>query len=136
MFAGEILVVDCFEAGVFNVGIDLGGGNAGMPKHGLYGPQIRSMIQQMGRERMPEHMWRDGLGNPGSSRAIFKHFPKILPTHGPTQPGEKQRRRRPFFDKARTSGLQILRNQFACLIADRHNSLLIALAGRLQKPHF
>ena len=76
--------MDFFETGVFDMGIDLCGGDAGMAQHHLNRPKIRSMIQQMGGKRMPEHVRRDGFANPGSSRAVLEDFPKTLSAHGPT----------------------------------------------------
>lgn len=51
--------MDFFEAGVLDMGVDLRGGNAGMAQHHLDRSQIRPMIQQMGRKRMPEHVRRE-----------------------------------------------------------------------------
>ena len=45
-----------FKTGVLNMGVNLGGGNTGMAQHRLDGPQIGPMIQQVGGERMPEHV--------------------------------------------------------------------------------
>lgn len=36
--------MDLFEAGVLNMGVDLGGGNTGMPQHHLNRSKICSMI--------------------------------------------------------------------------------------------
>ena len=56
MFAGEIRVVDFFQASVLDVSIDLGGGNTGVAEHSLYGSQIRAVIQEVSGERMAKHM--------------------------------------------------------------------------------
>ena len=67
MFAGEVLVVDFFEAGLLDMGVDLGGGDAGMAQHGLDGPQIRAMVQQVGGEGMAKHMGEYALGDARSN---------------------------------------------------------------------
>ena len=85
---------------------------------------------------MSKHMRRNGLGNPGSNGTILEDFPKTLPGHRSTQPGQKQCRRRSLINKGWTSELQIVRNQFTCLIADGYDSLLVTLAGGLKKSHF
>jgi len=60
--------MDFFEAGLLDMGVDLCGSDAGMAQHHLDGSQIRSMIQEVGGEGMPQHMGRDGLINAGSTR--------------------------------------------------------------------
>ena len=56
LFPREVVFVDGFKTGVLDMRIDLGGGNTGMAQHGLDGPQIGPMIQQVGGKRMPEHV--------------------------------------------------------------------------------
>ena len=81
--------MDFFEAGMLDMGVDLRSGNAGMTQHHLDRSQICPMIQEVGGERMAQHMRGYRFGNPSSNRAILENFPKTLPAHGPTQPGEK-----------------------------------------------
>ena len=48
--------MDGFEAGVFDVGIDLGRGDAGMAKHHLDRPEVGAMVQEVRGKGMPEHV--------------------------------------------------------------------------------
>ena len=55
-FAREKIPVQLLEPCPLDMGIDLGGRNVGVAEHRLDGPQICAMIQQMGREGMPQHV--------------------------------------------------------------------------------
>ena len=44
MFSREIAVVDFFEAGMLDMGVDLRGSDTGMAQHHLDGPEICAMI--------------------------------------------------------------------------------------------
>jgi hypothetical protein len=44
LLAREVVVVDGFEAGVFDVGIDLRGGDAGMAQHHLNRSEVGTMV--------------------------------------------------------------------------------------------
>src|SRR5215218_5277669 len=52
-------VVERLQAFLVNVGVDLGGGDVGVAKHGLDRPQVGSVLQQMGGEAVAEHMGRE-----------------------------------------------------------------------------
>ena len=45
--------MNIFEVRVGDMGIDLGGGDIGVTKHGLHRAQISPIHQKVGRERMP-----------------------------------------------------------------------------------
>jgi hypothetical protein len=45
------------------VGIHFGGGNAGMAKHFLHGPQVGAAFHQVGGKGMPESMRRNIFGD-------------------------------------------------------------------------
>jgi hypothetical protein len=48
--------------------IDLGRGNVGMTQQQLHHPQVGSVIHQMGRKCVAQHMWRGQAVNTGLSR--------------------------------------------------------------------
>ena len=51
------LFVNGFELFYGVVRIDLGGGETAVAQNGLDGVQVRAVVQQMGRERVPDHVW-------------------------------------------------------------------------------
>lgn len=55
-----------FELFVRDVSIDLGGLNRGMAEHRLNAPNVGTVLEQVGRVRVAECMWRDLLRDPSS----------------------------------------------------------------------
>ena len=54
-----ILLVDSFQPAVFDVRVNLRGGNAGMAEHFLQCPNVRTAGQQMRGKTVPESMRAD-----------------------------------------------------------------------------
>lgn len=50
------LIIDRLELLLDQLGIDLGGGNVAVPHHLLDGMEIRTVLQQMGREAVAQGM--------------------------------------------------------------------------------
>ena len=61
--------------------VDLGRGNVGMTQQKLHHPQVGSVIHQMGRKCMTQHMWRGQAVNPGLSCMSPNQPPKMLSGH-------------------------------------------------------
>ena len=55
-----------------NVGVNLSSGDALMPKHLLYRPQIGASLDQVCCERMAEGMWRDVLPDVSFFHQVFQ----------------------------------------------------------------
>src|SRR5579872_7370253 len=53
------LVIELLQPRPRNMRVDLRCGDVGVPKHHLYGPQVRAVFQQMRGERVTQHMRRD-----------------------------------------------------------------------------
>ena len=58
---GVHAVVEFPEAGLVDVGVDLGRADVGVAEHGLHRPQIRTVVQEVGGKGMAQHMGADGL---------------------------------------------------------------------------
>ena len=56
LFAGKVLVMNLFEAGLLNMGIDLCRSNTGMAEHHLDRTKIGTMIQSMRGKGMAKHV--------------------------------------------------------------------------------
>ena len=54
--AGVVRAVQVFQSGLGDVSIDLRGTQVCMAKHHLHGPEIRTVIEQVGCESMSERM--------------------------------------------------------------------------------
>src|ERR1700693_774559 len=76
--AGVVHFVEFFEAFAGDVGINLGGGNVGMPQHRLDGPEICAPLQEVRRERMAEGMRRERLLEAGLCRLFPENIPESL----------------------------------------------------------
>ena len=59
--------------------VNLRGRNVGMSQHRLHRTEISSPLQQVGRERMAQHMRRGNLGDSSPLTAGAQEFPEPLP---------------------------------------------------------
>ena len=66
------LFVNGFELFYRVVRIYLGGGQTAVPQYGLDGVEVRTLVEQMGGERMPDHM-RAAIVNSGHHIQIFSY---------------------------------------------------------------
>ena len=62
-----------------HVRIYLRGGDAGMAQQFLYGAHVRTALNQMSGERMPQRMRMQRLGDVGPLPRCFDDFPYRLP---------------------------------------------------------
>ena len=56
---------------VGDVGVNLGGGNVGMAKHGLDGTNVGAIHEKVGGERMAQGMGADVFGDTGEASVFF-----------------------------------------------------------------
>ena len=70
--------MNALEAGMLDVGINLCRRNTDMAQHHLNGPQISTVIQQMGGKGVAEHMWGDRFGYSCAKGSAFEYFPETL----------------------------------------------------------
>src|SRR5262245_56388187 len=79
-----------------HVRIDLCRADVGVPKQLLNDPQVCSVLQQMRREAMPQHMRCDVARNAGAARALLDpqpecHWRKRSATFGQEHVGRRAR---------------------------------------------
>ncbi len=60
---GVKTIMDFFEVGIGNVGIDLGGRNVGMPKHSLNRAEIGAIHEEVGSKTVTKCMRRNVFCN-------------------------------------------------------------------------
>ncbi len=68
-------VDDAAEAGAFEVGIDLGGGDVGVTEQGLDGAEIRAAFEQVSGEGVAEHVGVEGAVVTGGELQTAQGFP-------------------------------------------------------------
>ena len=69
--------MDCLQAAVFDLGIDLGCSNTGMAEHFLQGTNLGSTCQHVRREAVPERVWADFVGGSNTPGIAFHDLPDI-----------------------------------------------------------
>jgi hypothetical protein len=74
------------------MGIDLGRREIRVPEHALHGAKVSATLEQVGRERVAQHMGRDPIrSNSCNARDFPNAKEEILPRHHPTPSGEIDR---------------------------------------------
>lgn len=63
--------MDFFEMFVGDVSVYLGGGDRGMPKHGLDASDIRSIGEEIGSKGVPQRMWVNVFYYTGFGGIVF-----------------------------------------------------------------
>ena len=76
---GMIFLVDSFQPAVFDVCVNLRGGNTGVSEHFLQCPNVRTAGQQMRGKAMPESMRADVSTATDSSSVFFNQLPDHHP---------------------------------------------------------
>ena len=109
-------VVDAAEPARVDVAVDLRGRERRVPEQLLDRPQIGSALEQMGRERVPQPV---RVGEKAAERA------RVEP---PAARGEKECVVRPA-GELRSRIAQVPRDDVGCLLAERDDPLLAALAA-------
>src|SRR5438477_12334172 len=60
-----------------------------MPEQDLRDPDVDTAFEQPGRVAMPQRMWRDASGNPGSSGRLLERQPQCVATDRPILAGAR-----------------------------------------------
>jgi len=76
--------VGAAEAFDADVGVDLSGGDVGVAEHFLDGAEVGTVVEEMGRKGVAEHVRGDILTDVGGSGAAFDDLPHTGPAHAPT----------------------------------------------------
>ena len=69
-------VVDGSQPGFEDVGVNLRRRQIRVSEHHLDGPEIGAAIEQMGRERMPQHVRADVAANPRLHPVLLEELPE------------------------------------------------------------
>ena len=71
-------VMNTIQTLLFQMSVNLSGGNVGMAKHFLNDAQVCTVLQKMSSERMSKDMWEDMLFNSGSFGSFTDDLPDSL----------------------------------------------------------
>ena len=74
------LLVDLLQSPVVDVGINLGGGNVGVPEKFLDHPQISSVLEEVGGKGVAQEVWVDVLFESGLAGPFLYDFPDTIRT--------------------------------------------------------
>jgi len=88
--AGVVFGVDGFEAAVFDVGVDLGGGDAGVAEHFLEGADFGSSGEHVGGKAVAEGVGADSLIGTDALCVTADEFPEHHTGEGTTGAGEEE----------------------------------------------
>lgn len=87
---GMELFMNTFQTVLIDMGVYLGSGDIRVAKHHLYGPQVGTVTEKMGGERVPEHVGRDILVDPGGQGCFSHDLPESEPCHAAAAAGNKE----------------------------------------------
>lgn len=76
-------LVDLLQSPVVDVGINLGGGNIGVPEKFLDHPQISSVLEEVGGKGVAQEVRIDVLFEPGLAGTFLYDFPDTIRTERP-----------------------------------------------------
>src|SRR5260221_11391495 len=109
--------------------VDLSRRDVRVAEHHLDRAEIGAALEEMARERMAEHVWRDAAPKPGLCRRLAHDRPERLPrerspawVHEQPAAVALPRVERPRF-------MKIARDPLRRLGAERHHALLAGLPG-------
>ena len=112
--------------------VDLRGGDVGVAEHGLHAAQVRSALEQMGRETVPDHVRGQIVKNTRFPSQRRQQFPERLPGERPSARRDEQIRTRPPVEQLRPYVPQIPLNRRERRFPDRRNPLLVAFSDGAQ----
>src|SRR6266567_1923625 len=84
------LIIELLQPRPRNMRVDLRRGDVRMAKHQLDGSEVRSVLQKMRGEGVPQHMGRDMRLDPGLPRVFDDLHPERLAGHRPAAIGQKK----------------------------------------------
>ena len=81
--SGVVFFVDCAEAVLVDMGVDLCGFNVGVSEHFLQGSQIHAAGKQVGGETVPQGVDGQALGHAGAKGVFFDDAPQFYAVQSP-----------------------------------------------------
>src|SRR6185503_3001786 len=116
-----------------DMGIDLGSADAGVAEKFLNDPQIRTVLEQVGREAVPQHVRCHIARDAGVTNSILNAEPKSDWRERRATFGEENGARRLAGDELWSTSLEISIESCYRLTPERHHAFLIAFADHVQK---
>lgn len=101
-------LVDFFETGAADVGVDLRRRDVRVTEHELHGAEICSMLEQVSRERVAQGVGSNVFGDTSFSRIRSDTFPEGLACQPPARAPWKEERGISLGDQGRPTAGKIL----------------------------
>src|SRR5579871_1603681 len=124
-------VIHGSQPGFEHVCINLGRRDIRMAEHRLNGAQIRAALEQMRRERMPQHVRTEMRTNAGGRAVRFQQFPESESRQSPSASRVEEEKRHGALDETRARLRKVAPNPPRGFVANRHDALLSPLAQTL-----
>src|SRR5262249_23646320 len=125
-------IVHLAEARLQHMRVDLRRRQIRMPEHGLNRAQVRAALKQVRCEGMPEHVRTQRAPYAGRTSVRFEQLPETNSRHPPAVPCVDEQ---PWplapFDERSPRVADVSPDPFNCLIAERHDALLVSLTHAL-----
>ncbi len=115
-----------------HVRVDLRGGDAGVPEHGLHGTQIGAAFDEMGREGMAQHVRFDIAREARATCDRLDAPPAILSRQRTTRARQKEHQRLAPVQQGRAGVGQIFLQRRDCGTAHRHDAFFAPFAAGAQ----
>ena len=129
-----VAVVQFLHAFAGDMGVDLRGGEVAVAEQHLNDPQVGAVVQQVGRESMPQGVRREWLVDLGEPRVALDDVPERLPCHAIAAARREQVIGRLLTeDRVAWSGHEFI-DPLDRLAAERYETLAVALAGDAYHP--
>jgi hypothetical protein len=117
------------------VGINLGGRDIGVPQHHLHAAQVRSTLQQVGGEAVPQHMGRQPVENARLAAVRGQQLPETLAGEATAARGYEKISAGAALEKRAAPVPEPSLDGMERGPAHRHQPLFVALAGDAHNAH-
>ncbi len=127
------LAVDVAEAAAGDVGIDFGGGDAGVAEHFLDDPEIGAVFEEVGGEAVSEHVRGDVALDAGEAGAFLDAEPEGDRGERGAAAGEEDSGGRARGEEAGAAGVEVVLEGIDGLAAGGDDAFLVAFADDIDE---
>ena len=126
-------IVSVFETSLINVGVNLCGGNVGVPQHFLDDSQIATIFEKMRRKTVTQRVRRDVFGNACFAGVFLDVMPDRLAIERAAARRKENLAALSTSRERRARLLQVTTDAGCGLFANRHDAFLAAFADNPQE---
>src|SRR3569833_991731 len=122
------------KPGFHHVRINLGRADIGVAEHGLYAAQVRTILKQVCRETVTDHVWTQRMEDARLGAVSFQELPETLPCHRTATRCDEQVRADSAVQQLGALGTLILFDGAQSRSTYRNQPLFIAFARDADNP--